>query len=222
VAESPTPFTLADTARRLGAYRWVELRLFEVVGGWVTTVPELEVKLTLGTQCSHFAWRADLWLAGLPATAELTVDGLTVPATDAVAALLDAVARPVEPGLTIEKLVGVYRVVLPRTIAAYGFHLSHTSTVADAPVIRALRFALGDELEDWRAGEALLQSLIRSEGDARRAATRQAELEVLAVRAGGIAGPGSISGPGPIGAAGSVEGPGAVDPGVECPDPASP
>ena len=210
MAESPTPFTLSESARRLGAYRWVELRLFEVTGGWVTAVPELEVKLTLATLSSHHAWRADLWLEWLPATAELTVDGLTVPATDAVAGLLDAVARPAEPGLTIEKLVGVYRVVIPRTIAAYSFHLTHTSTVADAPVIRALRFALGDEMEDWRAGEALLQSLIRSDDDARRAASRQAELEVLAVRAGGIAGPGSIGGPG------------AVDPRVESPDSASP
>jgi len=204
VSEPAVPFTLEETARRVGAYRWVELRLFELMGAWMTTVPELEVKLTLGAQCAHHAWHAGLWLERLPATAGLTVEGLSVPATGAVAELVDAVGRPVDPGLTIEKLVGVYRVLLPRMIAAYSFHLDHTSVVADAPVMRSLRFALGDELEDWRAGEALLQSLIGSDGDARRAASRQAELEVLAVRAGGIAGPGSIGPPiGPAGVAGS-------------------
>jgi hypothetical protein len=208
-----TPFTLEETARRLGAYRWVELRLFELMGGWVTTTPELEVKLALATQCSHHAWHAELWLARLPVTAELTVEGLTVPATAAVADLLAAVAGDGSPGvssgggtpgvssgggtpgLTVERLVGVYRVLVPRLIAAYSFHLDHASLVADAPVIRALKFALSDELEDWRAGEALLQALIGSEEAARRAASRQADLEVLAVRAGGIAGPGSIGPP---------------------------
>jgi hypothetical protein len=194
-----TPFTLEETARRLGAYRWVELRMFELMGGWVTTTPELEVKLALATQGSHHAWHAELWLERLPVTAELSVEQLTVPATAAVSDLLAAVADVGSPGLTIGRLVGVYRVIVPRIIAAYSFHLDHTSMVADAPVIRTLRFALNDELEDWRAGEMLVQSLIGSEEDARRAAARLADLEVLAVRAGGIAGPGSI-GP-PLGAA---------------------
>jgi len=192
VPESATPFTLEESARRLGACRWVELRMFELMGRWVTTIPELDAKLVVGTQCSHHAWHAELWLERIPVTAEWTADGLTRPASGAVADLLDAVAGPVDPDLTIEKLVGVYRVVIPRTIAAYSFHLNHTSTVADVPVIRALKLCLRDELEDWREGEALLQSLIGSESEARRAASRQADLEVLAVRAGGIAGPGSI------------------------------
>jgi len=190
--ELPGAFSVEETARRVGNYKWVEMRLFEALGGWVATVPELDVKLKLGTHCYHHAWHAELWHKRLPELREMNPDRLTAPANDAVAELLDAVAGPEAPGQTIEKLVGVYRVLIPRTIAAYTFHLNNTSTITDAPTIRSLKFALTDELEDWRDGEMLLQSLIGSEEDAARAADHQRRLEAIVVRAGGIAGPGSI------------------------------
>ena len=46
--------------------------------------------------------------------------------------------EPEAPELTIEKLVGVYRVLIPHKIAAYTFHLNNTSTITDAPTIRSL------------------------------------------------------------------------------------
>jgi hypothetical protein len=192
--ELPGSFTVEETARRVGNYKWVELRLFEALGGWVATVPELDVKLKLGTHCYHHAWHSELWHKRLPELREMNPDRLTVPANQDVVAFLDAVTEPESPDQTIEKLVGVYRVLIPRLIAAYTYHLNNTSTITDAPTIRSLKFALGDEIEDWRDGEMLLQSLIGTEEEARRAAEHQARLEVLAVRAGGVAGPGSIGG----------------------------
>ena len=96
------------------------------------------------------------------------------------------------PELTIEKLVGVYRVFIPRFIAAYTFHKNNTSQITDAPTIRSLQFILQDEHDDWRDGEMLIQSLIETPDEARRAADHQAKLEALMVEAGGITGPGSI------------------------------
>ena len=190
--ELPGSFTVEETARRVGAYKWVEMRLFEALGGWVATVPELDVKLKLGTHCYHHAWHSELWHKRLPELREMNPERLTAPANDAVVAWLDATAAPEGPEETIEKLVGVYRVLIPRIIAAYTFHLNNTSTITDAPTIRSLRFALTDEMEDWRDGEMLLQSLIRTAADAARAAACFDRLEALAVAAGGIAGPGSI------------------------------
>jgi hypothetical protein len=94
--------------------------------------------------------------------------------------------------LTIEKLVGVYRVLIPHKIAAYTYHLNNTSTITDAPTIRSLKFALQDEFDDWRDGEMLIQSLIDSDEEVDRATAHQAKLEKLMLAAGGIAGPGSI------------------------------
>jgi len=83
-------------------------------------------------------------------------------------------------------------VLIPHKIAAYTYHLNNTSTITDAPTIRSLKFILQDELEDWRDGEMLIQSLIETSADVERAARHQAQLESLMVSAGGIAGPGSI------------------------------
>jgi hypothetical protein len=190
--ELPGAFTVEESARRVGHYKWIEMRLFEVLGGWVATVPELDVKTTLGRHCYHHAWHAELWHKRLPELREMNPDRLTVPPNPEMEAFVDALTEPEAPELTIEKLVGVYRVLLPRKIAAYTYHLNATSRITDAPTMRSLGFILQDEQTDWREGEMLLQSLIAGERDVERAARRAAELETLISRAGGIAGPGSL------------------------------
>lgn len=190
--ELPGSFTVEETARRVGNYKWIEMRLFEALGGWVATVPELDVKLRLGTHCYKHAWHADMWHKRLPELREMNPERLTQPANDDVVAFMEAVTEPGGHDQTIEKLVGVYRVLIPHKISAYTYHLNNTSTITDAPTIRILRLALQDEFEDWRDGEMLLQSLIENEEEVDRAVAHQARLEKMILRAGGIAGPGSI------------------------------
>ena len=160
--ELPGAFNVEETARRVGHYKWIEMRLFEALGGWVATVPELDVKMRLGTHSYHHAWHAELWHKRLPELREMNPERLTVPANDELVAFVDAMTEPEAPELTIEKLVGVYRVLIPHKIAAYTYHLNNTSTITDAPTIRSLKFTLQDEFEDWRDGEMLIQSLIES------------------------------------------------------------
>ena len=168
------------------------MKLFETLGGWVATVPELDVKMRLGTHCYKHAWHAELWHKRLPELREMNPDRLTVPANDALVRFVEAMTEPEAPELTIEKLVGVYRVFIPRFVAAYTFHRSNTSQITDAPTIRSLQFILQDEHDDWREGEMLIQSLLETADDVRRAAEHQARLEALMVEAGGITGRGSI------------------------------
>jgi hypothetical protein len=188
----PGLFSVEESARRVGHYKWVEMRLFEALGGWVATVPELDIKMRLGTHCYHHAWHSELWHKRLPELREMNPDRLAVPPNDEFVAFIDAVTEPEAPEMTIEKLVGVYRVLIPHKIAAYTYHLNATSPITDAPTIRSLKFALQDELEDWRDGEMMLQSLLRTPDDAKRAAACQGALESLVVTSGGIAGPGSL------------------------------
>jgi hypothetical protein len=100
--------------------------------------------------------------------------------------------EPEAPELTIEKLVGVYRVLIPRFIAAYTYHLNGTSEITDAPTIRSLKFILQDEFDDWRDGEMILQSLIETPEEAARAAAHMQKLEAIMIEAGGIAGIGTL------------------------------
>ncbi len=190
--ELPGAFDVDETARRVGHYKWVEMRLFEALGGWVATVPELDVKLRLGTHCYKHAWHADLWNKRLPELREMNTDRLTLPPNDEFVAFMDAITEPEGPDQTLEKLVGVYRVLIPHKIAAYTYHLNNTSNITDAPTMRSLKFVIADEFDDWRDGEMIIQSLIENEADVQRAAAHQAKCEALIVKAGGIAGPGSI------------------------------
>ena len=93
-----------------------------------------------------------------------------MPANDAMAEFMEAIREPEAPDLTIEKLVGVYRVLIPRKIAAYTYHLNATSRITDAPTQRSLGFILQDEFDDWSEGEMLIQSLIETEDEVERAA----------------------------------------------------
>src|ERR1700692_3590781 len=92
--ELPGAFTVEEAARRVGNYKWVEMRLFEALGGWVTTVPELDVKIRLGTHCYHHASHSGLWRQRLPELREMHPERLTVAANDGVAAFMAAVAEP--------------------------------------------------------------------------------------------------------------------------------
>src|SRR5205814_1554073 len=105
--ELPGLFTVEESARRVGHYAWIEMRLFEALGGWVATVPELDVKMRLGTHCYHHAWHAELWNKRLPERREMNTDRLSLPANDAMVEFMEAMTEPERPDQTIEKLVGV-------------------------------------------------------------------------------------------------------------------
>ena len=191
----PGLFDVEETAKRVGNYKWLEIKLFEALGGWVATVPELDVKLRLGTHCYHHAWHAELFDKRLPELREMKTERLTVPANDEIATFVEAMTAPEDAHMTIEKLVGVYRVLIPHTIAAYTYHRNATSEITDMPTVRILDFILQDEFNDWREGEMLIQSMLESDEEVDRAMTHQAKLEKLMLAAGGIAGPGSSGDP---------------------------
>ena len=190
--ELPGSFTVDESAKRAGHYKWIEMKLFEALGGWIATVPELDVKMRLGTHCYHHAWHAELWHKRLPELREMNPDRLAVPPNEEMERFVEALTEPEAPELTLEKLVGVYRVLIPHKIAAYTYHLNNTSTITDAPTIRSIKFILQDEFDDWRDGEMLIQSLIETPEHVQRAADRQVELESIMVAAGGICGPETI------------------------------
>ena len=172
----------------MGADRWVESRLFEALGSWVPMVAEPEVQVFLAAQAREHAWHGELWQEQLPTAGELTPERLTTPANEGLAAFVTALADHEGSGHTIEKLVGAYRVLLPRVIAAYSAHLAATSAISDGPVIRALRLVVRDEVEGWSRGEALIHSLLRTEEQVRSAALHQARLEWAIALAGGVTG----------------------------------
>src|SRR3977135_3761455 len=136
--ELPGAVDVEESTRRVGHYKWIEMRLFEALGGWVATVPELDVKMRLGTHCYKHAWHAELWHKRLPEPSEMNRERKAVPPNDEMGAFVEAMTEPEGPELTLEKLVGVYRVLIPHKIAAYTFHLNTTTRITHAQTIRSL------------------------------------------------------------------------------------
>ena len=148
-----SPGTLEETARWVGAARWLELRCFELLGGWVTTTPEPEVKLAFARQSHHHAWHAELFERVLPSANGFSADGVVVPPDDAWDALLDKL-----DGLsaTIDRLVGAYELLMPGKLDEYERWYGAVDPVQDAPLRRWLGFVVMDEQADLAEGRALL------------------------------------------------------------------
>jgi len=174
-----------EATRRMSHYRWLEEQLFEVMGAWAATTPEPAVKRYFATQCHRHAWHAGLWQDRLPvlpgADAGADTDGLASSVPADLTALVEALASPLGPDSTIERLAGVCRVVLPRLVAAYHAHLVSTDERIDGPTHRVLTLALRDEEAAWKEGELALQTLLHTPDDVGRAAVHQARLEGLLV-----------------------------------------
>ena len=67
--ELPGSFSVEETADRVGQYKWIEMKLFEALGGWVATVPELDIKMRLGTHCYHHACTPSCGTSACPSCA---------------------------------------------------------------------------------------------------------------------------------------------------------
>src|SRR5205085_8130886 len=77
--ELPGLFSVEESARRVGNYKWAEMRLFEALGGWVATVPELDVKMVLGRHTWFHAEHSKRWDDRLPELREMNRERLSVP-----------------------------------------------------------------------------------------------------------------------------------------------
>jgi hypothetical protein len=149
--------SLEEAARVAGHARWLETRLFEVLGGWVATEPDPASKALFSAHSLRHAWHADVWRDRLPRVAHLDPDALTVPAAPEVVDLLDALAASAaaaEDG-TAYRLAGLGGLVLPTLVADYQERLARAHPLADGPTARWLGFVLADEVAGLREVAAL-------------------------------------------------------------------
>ena len=82
-----------------GRYRWLEQELFQILGGWVATVPEPEVQAVLSTHSFHHAWHAQLWRERQPLFPGFDADETaTAPMGHDMVAFVAALAAPQDSG----------------------------------------------------------------------------------------------------------------------------
>ena len=186
-------WTVEESVERIVNYKWCEQQLSAALGGWVATIPELDVKAMLGPHCYQHAWHADLWRSRLPELREANEDRAE-PANEEFAHFMAELTSPDDADLTIEKLVGIYRVMVPHLLAVYTFHQKVTSDIVDAPTVRLLKFMLDDDHQQFVEGEMLIEDLARTAALRKRAGKWQMHLDGLLAKSGGVAGPATLGG----------------------------
>lgn len=156
--------TIDDLAGLVGAYCWVEHRLFEVTGVWAS-VPEAGGSSPDATDgglrvwCAATAQRhgalAGRWAERLPVRAGVDAAAL-VAAPAGLAEALDELGATKELATGVATLV---ETVLPWVRGVYGSHLAAASPVSEASVMEVLVEARRGGRAEIRGGRSLLEQL---------------------------------------------------------------
>ena len=163
--------------------------MMRLMGGWIALTPELSAKLLLGRHVWDCAQHADLWGKRLP---ELRAPAqVSEPPNETFARFMDLLESPEEFGQTVERLVGIYRVLKPHLLATYEHHLVQANPVYEPPTRRILQRTIEEERRHIVAGSAILTHHLRSEQARRQAESWQGRLHALLVEAGGLTGDGT-------------------------------
>jgi hypothetical protein len=177
-------FTVAENARRLLRFFYLERRLMQALGAWTLSIPEFEVKLETGR---HIFWHAD---AARLLRERLSEQELRVKDIDT---FRDAeIDRFIEEVLSAkdspELLVGVHQVLGRALATAYRHHIDDTDPVTDVPTIRCLHRILADcePMLDW--ADAALAAYVEGGVDESQLAVWRWHLQRLLASIGGVTG----------------------------------
>src|ERR671916_2557488 len=178
-------FSVSENSKRLSNYRYLEIQLMEMIGGWCHTTPALALKAASGYHVYDHARNADM-LAERLAQLRSGRDRED-PANDDFARLCEHVW---ELESTVDRLVAVYRVLEPHLVSTYVYHADATDPFADAPTVRLLRQLASMSQSHVAWGQAVLESLTADAEARRRALEVQADVEQRLVACGGVTGQG--------------------------------
>jgi hypothetical protein len=178
-------FGVKENSQRLANYRYLEIQLMEMIGGWSHTTPQINLKATFGYHVYDHAQAANL----LGERLEQLRSGRSAeePATDDFARLCEYVWNLES---TVDRLVAVYRVLEPHLVSTYVYHADATDPLTDTPTVRLLRNLAGTGQSHIAWGQAVLDNMTRSREERRHALEVQADIEARLVECGGVTGQG--------------------------------
>ncbi len=177
---------LHESARMMATVRWVEHRLFEILGRFATDEADPVVATMFGTHGHQHAWHAELWRDRIPAIPGVDVVAVPMAPGEATASAFDTVATTTG---TAERLAAVYRLLLPRLMSLYERWRAELDPRLDGPTVRVLTLALRDDTDQLAEVNRRLTEKISDPSTARRAAAHLGELEAQLVESTGFTGP---------------------------------
>ena len=182
-------YDVEATALRVRNFRYAEEWIMMMMGGWVATIPEIPVKTGLGKVIWETALAADEFGKRLP---ELRCGRKSADASEAAnnafADLIQAIAEPESPDLTIEKLTGLFDVLIPHLVEVYELHNRETDAICDAPTIKILEDIVRHKRQHIQWGQEVLDALCDSDELKQRRRDRADHIASLLTSSGGVTG----------------------------------
>ncbi len=182
-------YDVETTARRIRNYRYAEEWMMMIMGGWIATIPEIPVKTGLGKILYQDSIHAD-WLGKrLPELrAGRSLRKASLPGNDGFAKFIEEVSAPEAPELTIEKIVGMFKVLKPHLIEVYERNCRETDQIADAPTIELLQDIIAKERQHLAWADEVIGTLCNTDDKRARAVAREQEMTQLLEKCGGVCG----------------------------------
>ena len=182
-------YDVVATAKRVRNFRYAEEWMMLMMGGWVATIPEIPVKTGLGKVIWETALAANEFGKRLP---ELRCGRKAVdsgePPNNAFADFIQSVAEPETPDLTIEKLAGLFDVLIPHLIEVYELHMRETDQICDAPTIEILEDIVRTKRRHLAWSQEVLDRLCETDALRERRRTRGEVLSKELRDSGGVTG----------------------------------
>jgi hypothetical protein len=167
--------TVQERARRIGTFRFVEVRLMETVAAWTPTTPEMEAKVMFGRHVWDFAQHADA-LGRRTFELRQAAQHSVPPSAGYVALLDEALARDG----TAARLSALYDVILPGVERRYQSYTSLVDSIVDAPSLVIVERILADLRRQRAEADQLRVELGLGRPAADPLLVREGALELLA------------------------------------------
>ena len=177
-------FNVAENARRLLRFFYLERRLMQALGAWTLSIPEFEAKLETGRHLFYHADAARLLRERL-SEQELRLKDIDAFRDADVDRLIDEVLSAQDAP---ELFVGVHQVLGRALATAYRHHMDDTDPVADVPTIRCLRRLIADYEPMLAWADAALAAYVEGGIEESRLAAWRWHLQRLLASIGGVTG----------------------------------
>jgi hypothetical protein len=125
--------TVKQRGQHIATFRFVQVRLMEILATWVPSTPEMEVKLLFGPHIWDAAQGADA-LGKRGHELRMPLQHSIAPTADYIAYLNEVAA--VEGAA--KRVAVFYDVMLPGLMARYRRYLQRTDSLMDAPSVRVI------------------------------------------------------------------------------------
>ncbi len=151
---------IGQLAERVGAYCWVERRLFTLMGGWAGgetgVAAGSAATVWLATASRRHGALAERWRDRLPVRAGVDRAELMVAPGGALGGVLERLAAEASG---VDRVHGLVEVVLPRLLTTYEGHLASGTPVSEGPVLAVLEEARREGSVEVQVGQSLLKGL---------------------------------------------------------------